>query len=66
MVARLAGKSRNLKRVGIYRHRSRMRAAISIRGPWLAALAAASVAFGQLVRSNNCSNASGMKRVRVA
>jgi hypothetical protein len=44
----------------------RMRAPISIRGPWLAARIAVAEAGGQLARSNIGSNDSGMKRVREA
>jgi hypothetical protein len=44
----------------------RIRAAMSMRGPWLAECAAAAVNAGQLVRSNKGSNDSGMKRVREA
>ena len=55
----------------IQRHIPRMRALTSIRGPWLADGAAAPAAdlgadLGHVVRSNNPSSRSGMKRVRAA
>ena len=58
--------SATASRRGFYRHLSRMRDAMSIRGPWLATLREAPAEIGQLERSNRGRSPSGIKRVRDA
>jgi hypothetical protein len=54
------------KRATCYRHMPRMRAPISMWGPWLAASVEAADADGQVVRSNMGRSDSGMNLVRAA